>query len=220
MKLKTATLLAIIGMCYLFLSRTIGTFVPSLFQNLVVTQVSVVLSLLSGVAFVVFFMSFYKFYVREEQAQLHSATVLAVIGTAAMLVLYIKGLFIVFTPLRMQLYGISPVLVEGLSKPSFFEAVLPWFSAILMLVFYVAFYREMADPSQYRLQKAASYAVIGAVIGVVLRTLLVVSNIFSTEMRWFTDLTRGVGIILVPILVISFAAILYFYLVFYREQQD
>ena len=82
MKLKTATLLAIIGMCYLFLSRTIGALVPGLFQNLVVTQVSVVLSLLSGAAFVVFFMSFYKFYVRDEQTQLQSATLFAIIGSA------------------------------------------------------------------------------------------------------------------------------------------
>lgn len=219
MKLKTATLLAIIGMCYMFLSRTVGTIVPGLFRNLAVTQVSVVLSLLSGVALVVFFMSFYKFYIREEQGQLYNATVLAVIGSAAMLVLYIKGLFIVFAPLRMQLYGISPMLMEELSKPSFFEAILPWFSAILMLVFYMTFYKESTDPSQFRLQKAASYAVIGAVIGVLLRTLMVVGHIFSSEVLWFTDVTRGVGIILVPVLVISFAAIIYFYLVFYSEQQ-
>ena len=219
MKLKTATLLAIIGMCYLFLSRTVGTLVPGLFQNLIVTQVSVVLSLLSGAAFVVFFMSFYKFYVRDEQTQLQSATLFAIIGSAAMLVLYIKGLFIVFAPLRMQLYGISPSLAGSLIKPSFFEAILPWFSAILILVFYVAFYKETADPNLFQLRKAASYAVIGTAIGVALRTGLVVSNIFSSKIVWLTDLTKGTGIILIPILVISFAAVLYFYLVFYREQQ-
>jgi len=66
MNLKKLTLLAIIGIIYIFNFRTIGTLIPSIFRNPQVVKIAGILSLLATLTLVFFFISFYRDYVQSE----------------------------------------------------------------------------------------------------------------------------------------------------------
>ena len=79
MRLRKATLLAIIGISYLFALRAIQTFLPTVFTNFLITKVTGPVSLLASLAIVVFFVYFHKDYVRREQIKLRMATILVIL---------------------------------------------------------------------------------------------------------------------------------------------
>lgn len=60
MRLKRATLLAIIGISYAFVLRTIGTFLPDIFRNLIVVQFTQIMAFLASLTIVFFFISFLR----------------------------------------------------------------------------------------------------------------------------------------------------------------
>jgi uncharacterized membrane protein len=208
-KLKYATLLAIIGISYSFLSRTIGTFLPSVFQNLLVAQASAIMSVLAGLTGVFFFISFYQEYVQKEQTRLKQTSVLAIVGSSAMLLLEVKGLLFIFN-------ADTP---SYLAKAHFIEPVVSWVSSTLILLFFIIFYKAMLHRQGTRLQKAILSAVIGSSIAAFLRTFILFNYLLSREIRWFSDLPKEAAIVFLPIFALSFITVLYFFLCFYREQE-
>ena len=202
--LKSATLSVIIGISYIFVSRTIGTFLPDIFKNLLIAQISVIISFLASLTPVFFFISFYEGYVRKEQIQLKKASVLAVIGSSAMSLLHIKGLLLVF-----DIY-VFPYLVRS----HFIEPIVPLVSSIFILLFFIIFHKE-----ERKLKKATLSAIIGSSIAVLLRTFILFNYLYSGKIRWFSDLPRKITIILIPLFIFSFITVLYFFLSFYKEQK-
>lgn len=209
MRLKKATLLAIIGISYTFALRTIGTFLPDIFGNLIVVQITQILSFLASLTIVFFFISFYKDYVEREQIKLKNASIWAIIGTSAMSLLHIKGLFIVF-----NVYTLSYLV-----KPHYIEAIIPWLSSIFILIFFIIFHKETIQKGGKKLKRATLSAIIGSAIGTLERTFVLFNYFYSREVRWFSDLSRKIQIIFIPIFAFSFIAILYFFLSFYKEQR-
>jgi len=209
MRLKKTTLLAIIGISYTFALRTIGTFLPDIFRNLIVVQFTQIMASLASLTIVFFFISFYKDYVEREQIKLRNVSILAIIGTSAMSLLHIKGLFIVF-----NVYTLSYLV-----KPHYIEAIIPWVSSIFILLFFIFFHKETIQKGGKKLRKATLSAIIGSSIGTLERTFVLFNYFYSREVRWFSDLSRKIQIIFIPIFVVSFIAILHFFLSFYKEQQ-
>jgi hypothetical protein len=209
MRLRRATLLAIIGISYTFALRTIGTFLPDIFRNLIVVQFTQIMSFLASLTIVFFFISFYKDYVERERIKLRNISILAIIGTSAMSLLHIKGLFIVF-----NVYTLSYLV-----KSHYIEAIIPWVSSIFILLFFIFFHKETLRKGDIKLRKATLSATIGSSIGTLERTFVLFNYFYSREVRWFSDLSRKIQIIFIPIFVFSFIAILYFFLSFYKEQR-
>jgi hypothetical protein len=218
MNLKKATLWATIGLVYTFVLRTAGTFLLGFFRNLVVAQVTTILSLLAALTVVLFFVYFFKEYVQKEQAKLQRATALAIIGTSVMFLLQIKGLFLVFHRSLIHLYDISPSLLN-LLRPHSFGPIVVWGSSILVLIFFVVFYKETLLQERSELNKAILFAAIGSAIAVLLRTFVLINSLSSRHMRWFADLPKTMALIFFPVITISFLANLYFLLIFYKEQK-
>lgn len=96
MSLRKATLSAIIGISYTFILRTIGTLLPDIFKNLLVVQVSAIMSFLASLTIVLFFVFFYEGYVQKQQTNLKKASLLAIIGSSGVSLLHIKGILPVF----------------------------------------------------------------------------------------------------------------------------
>ncbi len=209
-KLKYATLLAIIGISYSFLSRTIGTFLPAAFQNLLVAQASALMSVLASLTGVFFFISFYQEYVHKEQVPLRTASVLAIVGSSAVFLLDVKGLLLVF----------NAATSSYLAKAHFIQPVVSWVSSILILLFFIVFYKAMLHRQGMKLQKAILSAVIGSSIAAFLRTFILFNYLLFKEIRWFADLHKEAMIVLLPIFALSFITVLYFFLCFYREQKE
>ena len=209
-KLKYATLLAIIGISYSFLSRTIGTFLPAVFRNLLVAQASAIMSILAGLTGVFFFISFYREYIHKEQTRLKQASVLAIVGSSAMFLLEVIGLLLIF----------NGDTSSYLAKAHLIEPLVPWVSSILFLLFFIVFYKAMLYRQGTKLQKAILSGVIGSSIAAFVRTFVLFNYLFFRDIEWFSDLPKKAAIILLPILALSFITVLYFFLCFYKEQKE
>ncbi|UCG53683.1 MAG: hypothetical protein JSW58_09060 [Candidatus Latescibacterota bacterium] len=208
MRLKNATRWAILAICYLFLSKTVATFFPEPFRNLAVARVTIVLSTLASIAVVYFYSSFYQDYVRDEQTGLKNATMLAIIGTAAMALLHIKGLLLVF----------DAQVPRFLTKSHVFEVVVPWVSSIIGLVFFAVFCGETAGDRAAQLKKAIRFAVIGSSIGVVERTFLLYRYLQGRDTISNGGLSPTLHFISLPIIAMAVIAVLYFFVTFHRFQ--
>jgi hypothetical protein len=210
-----ATLLAIIGSCYLFALRTAATFFPDLFRVLIVAQAAEITSLIASLALVLFFVSFLANYVQKDQVGLRQATVLALIGSSAMLLVRVKGLLLVFFDAWL-----SPRLLWSLQRSHFLGAVVPWVSSILILLFFVAFYKETLRNQQLRLRAASFLAVIGSSVGTLLLTFVLFNYLYFRELMFFVNLPRLMAIMLSPLFAFSFITVLYFLSSFYRQQKQ
>ena len=74
--LRKTTLFAIIGIFYLFLLRTVGTFWQQMFrENLLLVQITKVLAFLAILILVFFFASFLKYCLGKSKTELKNATV-------------------------------------------------------------------------------------------------------------------------------------------------
>ena len=227
MYLKKATLLAIIGISYTFILRTIGIFFPNIFRDPLIIQISVIISLLASLSIVFFFIAFYKYYIQEKQIRLKKVCILAIIGSFGMVLLQVKNILLVFNKLSTHLYNFSPYLVKLVNSHSI-DPIMPWISSIFTLIFFIIFYKETLKDKKIRdqdnnissirdngLNKAILFAIIGSSIGTLLRTFVLINYLYLRESRWFSDLSKETQVILIPIFAFSFITVLYFFLSFY-----
>jgi hypothetical protein len=208
MSLRTATLLAIIGLCYTFALRATGTFLPDLFRDILVAQVNGILHLLASLTAVLFFAYFLTCYVRKGETKLKSGTVLALVGSSLMSLLLLKGLLPI----------LDDYTFRNLAGPHFIEPIVPWVSSILILLFFIIFHKQTLRRRQRKLQQATLWAIIGSSIGVLVRTFVLLIYLPSGEARWFSDFPTGMQIALFPIFAFGFVAVFYFFWFFYREE--
>ncbi|KPK99422.1 MAG: hypothetical protein AMJ91_07900 [candidate division Zixibacteria bacterium SM23_73_3] len=214
MNLRKTTLLAIIGICYHFALRAVGTFSPDIFRILLVAQIAQITSMLAHLTIVLFFIFFIKDYVQKEQVELKKATGLAIVGSSAMLLVNTKGLLIIV--FRTHL---SPDLLWSLERSNYIGVLLPWISSILILFFFISFYKETVLERKMKLRKATLSAVIGSSINALVLTFVLLNSLFLREIIHLVELSRKIAIIFIPIFVFSFVAVLYFFLTFYKEQE-
>lgn len=217
MNVKKATLCAIIGISYIFISRAIGTFSSDVFTNLQVTRINTFLSLLAGLTIVAFYFSFYQSYklsngmpVAKSQTTLKNATIFVILGSLIMLLLFVKGLFLVFNVYNFPFPD----------QADLFKILLPWLSSIFTLFFYVAFYHETIQKVSQNLTKAVFLAIIGSSIGILLRTFILFNFVFAGKFMWMWNLSRKTPLIIIPLIVFMFGTTFYFFLTFYKEQNS
>ena len=207
--LRRATLLAIIGIFYLFLLRTMGTFHQQIFrENLPLVQITNVLAFLAILTLVFFFASFLKNCLDKRETELRNATVFVLIGYILMVVLYLKELLFVFN-------------VEGIlySKPYFFELLIPLVSSLSLLVFFIVFYKNPLPKNGKSMEKFLIFPVVGAAIDLVIRSFIVLRYLYLTDVRWFTDLPEKFKTIATFLTFFSFITILYFFSYFYKHTE-
>ena len=204
MNLKKVTLFSIIGISYIFVSRTIVTFFPDIFINLIITKINTLLSLFASLAVVVFYIYFYKDYVHEKQITLKNASLFAIIGSFAVLLLFLKGFLFVF-----NLYVFHSHV---------FNIIAPFISSIFSLYFFIIFYRETTHNVQSNLKLAIFLAVIGSSISTLIRTFIVFNYFYTGKFKWFWDYSRELPFIFIPIFAFMFFTSFYFFITFYKEQ--
>jgi hypothetical protein len=203
--LRKATLLAIIGGSYMFLSRAIGTFRPDIFTNPAMARGASILSVLASLAPVLFYLSFYMGYPRQDQIELRNSTILAIIGSTLFTALRAKGLLIVFNVSRFP----------SLLRFHTYEAVLPLVTSLLILLFFVTFYGETYRAKEEKLKRPVLLAAIGTAVSAGVDILVLVNYLFSRKGQWLTGLSRNIQYALYPVLAFSFATVLYFFISFY-----
>jgi hypothetical protein len=182
---------------------------------LTIAQVAEMTSLIASLATVLFFVSFLANYVAKDQVGLRQATVLALVGSSAMLLLRVKGVL-------LMVFGgwLSPGLLWFLQRSYLLGAIVPWASSILILLFFVAFYRKTLRDERPKLRGASLLAVIGSLVGSLLLTFVLFNYVYFRELMLFVNLPRLMTIMLSPLFAFSFIAVLYFFSCFYKEQKQ
>ena len=202
--LRKVTLFAIVGIFYLFLLRTVGTFYQHIFrENLTLVQITKALALLAILAFVFFFACFLKYCLGKKRTELKGATVFVLMGYILMTVLYLKDLLSVFN-------------VKGIFSPYFIEPFIPLVGSLSLLVFFIVFYKNPLTKSRKNAEKFLIFPVVGATIDLIIRSFILLRYFYFRDIRWFADLPEKFKIIVTPLVFFSFLMILYFFIYFYK----
>jgi hypothetical protein len=215
MSLRKATLLAIIGLCYTFALKGAGTIFPEVFRNITVARAVEATSFLASLTVVLFFVSFYINYVRPDRILLKRSTLAATIGVMAVSLLQLIRLSVVF----FERY-LSPGLVWALQAPHLVKLLVPWAAFVLVLFFFLIFHKETQGENKGRLKIATFWGIIGSSSGALVRTFVLFNFLYSEQVGWFFNPFARMLVVLIPFVVISFVASLFFLLSFYREQRE
>lgn len=213
-KLKTSALLAITGLLYIFVSRSIGTYWPEIFYNINITRINAILSLLALLTILLFYYSLFNRYavpgksiIKEESGPLKKATIAAITGTLLLIPLLIKGIALT--------YGKMDFPFSEAPKPLILYLMLG--SALCALYFAMIFYSETSGKVSARLTSAAKLAIIGCAIILLIRTYLFFNFYYASQFKWSGELTREMPYALIPMLLFIFYTAFNFLLAFYRE---
>jgi len=212
MNLKKATLFTMVGISYIFLSRTLATIMPAFFTNLQLAKTNAMLSLLASLAPLLFYYLFYKEYfsgqkesLDKRQLMLKNAALFAFIGSLAGTFLFLKEFLQIATnPGRAAGHG-------------YFEIIAPWLSALFALFFYYAFSRSEKQKVSKRLITATYIALTGAGLAVMIRSYLLFEFAVHGKFSWLWNLTQGNPFVFLPLYLFMFFAMFYFLWCFYRE---
>ena len=229
--LKNAALAALVTICATFVLRTAGTVAPTLFTDLAMARITIVVRLLESTALVLFFVVFLRNYIRGERGPLREATLWAIVGTVVALLPAVKHL--------LHTSHVYPV--ESLIWSDHLEALAPLLGSIAMLGFFIVLHREMSEdmrrdlsgdvrpgagadasvaeqeqPGQ-RLVRATTCAAIGSGVFVLLNAIVAANYFASGELRWLVESARPIALLSYLVMMVAFAALASFFFVLYRE---
>jgi hypothetical protein len=208
LKLKSATIAALVGVAYIFIMRAMSTIIPGLFRNLAVVQAVTVTSLLASVAILLFFIVFYGHYVQKEQVGLAGATLLSILGRCGMLLLHIKTLLRVFS-----IY----VLVNFVYSYHFLDRFFPWVSSLFTFIFFYVFYKELTNTRSKQLRGATLLAALMSLVITLMQTFFLLHYLFVRSVVPLANIPQFVTIVSYGILIVNFCAMLFFFVSFYRH---
>lgn len=220
MRLKHATLLYLLAVSYHYAMNVIGAAFPGIYQAAWLVQIVQMLSVLAGIVSIYFYIVFYLDYPQESQPRLKEAAMLAAIGTSATLLLSVRGLFLVFSGLRITAYEISPDLIGTIQSGyiATIGRVVSWGSSMLILLFFFRFYRSVPQ-LKTRLKSAVLFGFIAALIVAISKTSLGLIHLFVGDLRWIGELSRPLHLAITqPTTALAYLAALYFFRGFYHEQ--
>jgi hypothetical protein len=206
-RLRYATLAVIIASIYLFILRSYGTAFVDMFDSPVAIPVTHILVFCAGITFVVFFYLFYTVYAKRSQYVLRIAALGAFIGAGLMLILHLRNLCLIFqwheVPLLMDLRHL--------------EILFPYVSAV-SLVFFFMMFRKTVGQEQYKAMMTPTLAgLIGSCIKLSLIALMTVNYMLAEQGVILPDTHRVIEIFIVPVLILQFIALIFFYSSFYKE---
>ncbi len=210
-RLKQTTLLAILATAYFFILRTMGTVFPDLFSSQTILQTASVLSLLFCLALMFFFVTFKRTYIEDNQKTLRRSTNWAIAGYLAMSCVYASEFLNIF-----HINFLSDILNSRLIEAA--KPVIPWLSAVFVLVFFLTFYKENIRDKQNTLRHPKLFSIWGGALSLVLRTIILWSYLSTRVGKWYFDLS---GVPLVIGFFLAFASFLfieYFFLSFFIER--
>ena len=209
LRLRYATLGVIIATIYLFILRSYGTAFIDMFDSYSTVHITQILAFCAGAMFVVFFYLFYNDYAKRSQPMLRIAALGAFIGTGLILILHLRNLCMVF-----RWYDI-PFLMDL----QYIDILFPYAGSMSLVFFFIVFRRTVIQEERQTLIKPTLSGLIGACIQLSLVSLMTVNYLMDDQGVSLPDTHRIVEIFIIPVLILQFAAYLYFYSAFRREIQ-
>ena len=213
MKLKSATLLLIVAIIYIFILRTIGTIIPFIFLDTTIVKVTEIIALIAGLISIYFFVCFKSEYIQEDQTKLKMATTLIILIFSLSL----------FTKLISLLHIFNIDIFYYPTNIRHAEAFVPWAGALIMLFFFVSFYNENFREEQQKMKKVTSLAIIGSSALVFLYTITLINYFYFLKNHQpikFIGEYKYLHIIGIIIIIFYFITSLIFFMSFYKAQEQ
>lgn len=204
--LRRATVMMLIGISYVFVLRTIGTFLPDLFGNVYIFRTVETLSFIAGLAVLLFYVTFYRDLIRNGFAGLKTPAILVICGAVAMLLLRVREL--------ANIFGIRGM--THLRETRLLDVTVPWLAIAFALVFFVAFYYELRRGTATRLRRAVGFNIAGLFVALLARTIIMANFLYSGIFTWTYDLIKASPALYLLFALFPYVTVVYFLAVLMR----
>lgn len=205
--LRKMTLIVIIAIIASFSIRTFGTIFPQIFKYILIVKATILINFLFILSHLLFWLLFYWEYISTTKVTLKKTCMLAIIGSFAVSVIYIKKLPFVFDMnINFPLFTMNP----------FFDAILPLMSSAFSLIFFVTFKKSLELDEKTRLSKPMLSIIIGISIYTCLHLIVLFNFLATDRFEWIEHMPRIVAVSTVPLIIVAVFLILSFYYRFYK----
>ncbi len=205
--LKKMTLLLIVSIIISFSIRIFGTVFPLVFKNIFVVKTTILFNTLFILTHLFFWLVFYREYISEIKDSLKKMCMLAIIGSLAVSVIYMKKLPFVFgMNVHFPLFFMNPYV----------DAVVPLISSVFHLCFFITFRKALAHDEKTRLSRPISSIIIGISIFIFLHLIVLFNFIATKRFEWLEHMPRYVASGTVPLIILAVLLMLFFYYSFYK----
>jgi hypothetical protein len=190
-----------------FSIRAFGTVFPQIFKNILIVKATILINVLFILSNLLFWLVLYWEYISTAKVTLKKACMLAIIGSLAVSVIYMKKLPFVFD---MNIH-FPPFIMNP-----FFDAVVPLMSSAFHLIFFITFKKSLELDEKIRLSKAILSIIIGISIYTCLHLIVLFNFLETDRFEWLEHMPRIVAVSTVPLIIVAVFLILSFYYRFYK----
>ena len=201
---KKITGILIISFFASFIIRILGTLFPAILQNQYIAKTAIISY--SFFAFMqLLFFGYFSSYVKYRQAFLKAAGLLAIIGSSAIFLLYIKKVDLVF-----DINIIPHFMLNG-----YVDALIPLMSSLLLLLFFSTYKFALTNDEHIQLNRPILSAIIGVSIFLVLHLAVVINLKGCQTFDQSRQIPPIVSVFTLLFVVLAASLILKFYVNFY-----
>jgi hypothetical protein len=211
MYLKKVTLILIFSMIASFSVRIFGTLFPSIFYNIVIVKAFILINAFFILSHLLFWLVFYQEYISANKPALKKPCLLAIAGSLAVSVLYLKKLPLVFDASM----NFTPILASP-----YFDAITPFIGAVFHLVFFVFFKNSLSPEEMSSLKSPVISIITGICIYICLHLIVLVNFLTTEKFEWLEHMPREVAVITMPVMAFSACLMLFFYYRFYQAVEN
>ena len=204
--LKKMTLIVIVGIIASFSIRAFGTVFPQIFESIFMVKVTILINTFFILSHLLFWLIFYKEYASIKNTILKKTCLLAIIGSLAVSLLYLKKLPFVF-----DMNAFFPLF---LMYP-YIDALVPLIGSIFHLIFFIVFRNSIELEEKKILNKPILSIMVGISFFLCFHLIVLINFLSTNKFEWIEHMPRLVAVGTVPFLIIAVLLILSFYLKFY-----
>ena len=206
MNLLKITHILIISLIASFSMRVVGTLFPVIFQDSYIVRITTIIYAFSVLMQLLFFIYFLSSFTKDRELPLKVVSFLAILGSFAVALIYIKNVGIVFEVEILQRFLIN----------KYITAAIPLVNSLFQLLFFMVFKNVLADDEQINLSRPILAAIIGAVSFVVIHLFVFLKFTRFPIFDWLEQMLRFVTVWTLPLIGLAAILLLYFYISFYR----
>lgn len=205
MNFQKITGILIVSFFASFFIRILGTLFPVILQNPYIGRTAIISH--SFLAFMqLLFFGYFISYAKYRQASLKAAGLLAIIGSSAIFLIYIKNVDLVF----------DINILPQFSQNRYVNASIPLMSSLLLLLFFITYKLVLTNDEHIQLNRPVLSAIIGVSIFLVLHLTVVINLIGYQVFDRSRQIPLIVSVFSLLFIVLAASLILKFYVNFYH----
>jgi hypothetical protein len=206
MYLKKITRILIIAIIVSFSIRTFGTVFPQVFQNMYMVKTTILINTIFIISHLLFWLVFYKEYAYSRSPLFKKACTLAIIGSVAVSILYIKKLPFVFNA-----QATFPLLLMS----PYVDAFTPLICSVFHLIFFVVFKKSLEAREKEVLRKPILSIIFGISFFICFHMIVLFNFLTTHTFKWIEHMPRLIAVGTTPMFIIAVLLMLAFYYKFY-----